>query len=142
MGSFYICAHLFTMADKDKLKPEKLANWAVFSVKCCNPLKETHHFKSGNLRNVTNWMCTLGLEGVEEGMKVCDGCRLKICKRYKNNSNSNDDDKLTGDNSQEDCSYTDPTSSLDYLNKSLELVGESPIKKKKTENRRICYTEI
>lgn len=117
------------MADNDKLK--KLANWAVFSVKCCNPLKETHHFKSRNLRNVTNWMCTLGLEGVEEGMKVCDGCRLKICKRYKNNSNSNDDDKLTGDNSQEDCSYTDPTSSLDYLNKSLELVGESPIKKKK-----------
>lgn len=111
---------------------QKKTNWAVFSVKCCNPLKETGHSKSGKLRTVTEWMCSLGLETVVAGMKICDGCRLKLnpfSKEHESNQQTFDQESTTmqGEN---DC-YVDRNSSLQYLNKSLELVGESPIKKKK-----------
>ncbi|KAJ8869332.1 hypothetical protein PR048_030907 [Dryococelus australis] len=106
----------------------EMINWAVFSVKCCNPLQETGHSKSGKLRKVTEWMCSLGLENVEAGMKICDRCRLKqFAKRYEPNKN--------------DCDYVDPESSLKYLKKSLELVGESLIKKKKAYSRFVHKTK-
>ena len=54
-----------------------------------------HYFKSCKLRNLISWICTLDLEGVEEGRKVCDGCRLKICRWYKNRSKANSNNKLT-----------------------------------------------
>lgn len=103
-------------------------NWAVISTKCCNPFKAEKHKKiyAKSLRNVTDWMCTLDL-GIISGMKICDACRKKIYETYK----TGDEVLPTTESSNLDESFTDPQSSLDYLNKSLELMGESPLKKKK-----------
>ena len=67
----------------------------------------------------------------------CLGRNEGSCEQYKNSLNSNDDDKLTTD-SQDDYSCTYLTS-LDNLNKSLELVGKCPIKKKKNAKQKLNY---
>lgn len=114
------------MADSKK-------NWPSFSVKCCNPYKETVHSKSGKLRNVTAWMCSLEFD-IQKGMKICDGCRIKLSKDRNSKSKQHELEDL----SSLPCTsatenFTDLDTSLDYLNKSLELVGESPVKKKRLE---------
>lgn len=106
------------------MDPQK--NWAVISARCCNPFKVEQHKKlsAKSLRNVTDWMCSLDL-GIISGMKICDACRKKIHDKYKT------DEVLPCSSENLDDSFTDPQSSLQYLNKSLELMGESPLKKKK-----------
>lgn len=102
-------------------------NWAVISARCCNPFKEQNHQKcTKTLRNVTDWMCCLDLE-ISSGMKICDKCRKKIYEIYKA-----DEEVLPCSSQSLDDSFTDSQSSIDYLNKSLELIGESPFKKKKS----------
>lgn len=102
-------------------------NWAVISAICCNPFKEQNHQKCTKtlLRSVTDWMCSIGL-GISSGMKICDKCRKKIYE-----VNKTDGEVLPCSSKSQDDSFTDPQSSIEYLNKSLELIGESPIKKKK-----------
>jgi transposase len=101
-------------------------NWAVISSRCCNPFKEQTHQKcTKGLRNVTEWMCSLDLD-LNSGMKICDKCRKKIYEIYKA-----DEEVLPCSSQSLDDSFTDTHSSIDYLNKSLELIGESPFKKKK-----------
>lgn len=109
-------------------------NWALFSVKCCNPYKETIHSKSGKLRNVTSWMCSLGLN-MQMGMKICDGCRIKLSKDGSSKSRQHEFEEVSLPSTSASENFTDPDTSLDFLNKSLELVGESPIKKKRLERQ-------
>lgn len=59
-------------------------------------------------------------------MKICDACRKKISDKYKT-----DNEVLPWSSKSLDDSFIDPQSSIDFLNKSLELIGESPLKKKK-----------
>ena len=75
-----ILQFLKDMATKNE-KQEK--EWAVFSVKCCKPFKQTGHLKVGkkNLWNVSNWMCSL-IYGLEDGVKICDNCRIKLSKEF------------------------------------------------------------
>lgn len=57
------------------------SEWKIFKLKCCDPLKlNAKH--SGKLRNVTGWMCNY--KNVSKGMKICDGCRLKLSHEVKN----------------------------------------------------------
>lgn len=102
-------------------------NWAVISARCCNPFKVEQHKKISAklLRNVIDWMCDLDL-GIISGMKICDACRKKMYDKYKT-----DDEVLPCSSENLDYSFTDQQTSLEYLNKSLELIGESPLKKKK-----------
>lgn len=70
-------------------------------------------------------------------MKICDTCRRKLTKQLKDSSEANiegvsHDNPIAG-TSNDDCTFIDADTSLEYLNKSLELVGESPIKKKPSE---------
>ena len=56
------------------------SGWTKYKVKCCDPLElKIKHF--GKLRNVTKWMCSY--KYVKMGMKICDGCRLKLSKEFK-----------------------------------------------------------
>jgi hypothetical protein len=102
----------------------------LFKLKCCNPFNEENHPKNvKNLRNVSEWMCSLGL-GIENGRKICDKCRKKLSsEKTIQETGGNENNPSTS--SQDDTVFIDPGSAVDYLNKSLELIGESPIKKKK-----------
>lgn len=109
---------------------EKKENWSIYKVRCCNPFGEENHPKSvKNLRNVSEWMCSLNL-GIERGMKICDKCRKKISNE-KPIQEITEVENNPGTSSQDETVFTDPETAVDYLNKSLELIGESPIKKKK-----------
>lgn len=114
------------MADNQNIK-----NWPVFSVKCCNPFNEEKHPKScKNTRNVTEWMCLLNLD-IKMGMKICDRCRKKLSSEYKKQFDQTDQDVFPS--TSKDDTFIDSETSINYLNKSLELIGESPLKKKKIQ---------
>lgn len=70
-------------------------------------------------------MCSLDLE-IISGMKICDACRKKVSDKYKT-----DDEVLPGSSKSLDDSFIDPQSSIDFFNKSLELISESLLKKKR-----------
>lgn len=58
-------------------------DWSkVFVTKCCDPLKVGKH--SEKLRNVSAKMCSY--ENIKMGMKICDGCRIKLTKVLKNSA--------------------------------------------------------
>lgn len=105
-------------------------NWTTFSVKCCNPFSEPNHRKSiKNLRNVVDWMCSLNL-GIKMGMKICDKCRKKM-NIIENKTEPDQPHEYDLPGTSTDILFTDQSASVDFLNKSLELLGESPLKKKK-----------
>lgn len=115
------------MEDKQEKK-----NWCIYNVKCCNPYKELKHPKTQkkNIRNVTESMCSINAD-ITMGMKICDKCRIKVYSEFKIKEQVDSNVAGTSQDDNVDETFTDPGASIDYLNKSLELIGESPIKKKK-----------
>ena len=65
---------------------------------------------------------------------MCDGCRIKLTEERSQPKQCEFEDlSLPSTSATENFTHSD--TSLDYLNKSLELVGESSIKKKTLERQ-------
>lgn len=62
-------------------------------------------------------------------MKICGKCRKKMYIENKTEPDQPHEYDLPGTST--DILFTDQSASVDFLNKSLELLGESPLKKKK-----------
>lgn len=107
------------MADS-QIRPSCTVYATDFYCICCSPFKHEKHSKiNKDTKNVTEWMCSLNL-GIEIGMKICNICRKELYKEYQRNQA--DEDSIPS--SSRDSSFIDTEASVEYLNKSLELIGE------------------
>lgn len=108
------------------------------TIYCCNPFEKSNHKVIKSLRPVQGWMFEINSE-VRPGMKICDSCRKQLLKE-KNNLHSVELDKPSS--SQMDTNFIDPDLSLEYLNKSLSNIEESPIIKKRLQSTSYCKKKM
>lgn len=94
----------------------------------CNPFLKNNNKVLKRLRPVQEWMFEINSE-VRPGMKICDSCRKQLLKE-KNNVDSEELDRPSS-SSKIDTNFIDPNLSLEYLNKSLSNIEESPILQRK-----------
>ena len=102
---------------------------------CCNPFKEEGHARvRKNLRDVQEWMANES-PNVLIGGKICSKCRKKLSQKLSEHSEVAS--AMPG-TSKEDVSEDEiaPAIALDYLNSSLQYLGESPVKKKRLQNEK------
>ncbi|CAH0546678.1 unnamed protein product [Brassicogethes aeneus] len=73
------------------------------------------------------------------GMKICDGCRIKLTKVLKNSASP----EAGPSSANESPNFkADSDASLDALNQSLELLGESPIKRKRLTSQKLEKVKV
>lgn len=104
--------------------------------RCCNPLgKANHSAKRKTLRPVTKWMFENYPEIIEMGQMICDQCRKEVYSLKNNPAHECTFEVLPGTSSEQDfeeqLNEFDYNEALDSLNSSLNILGESPISKKK-----------
>lgn len=95
---------------------------------CCNPFKEEGHARvKENLRDVQESMANK-CPYVLMGGKICSKCRKKISQKPPEHAEVT---SAAPGTSTEDISEDEkaPDIALDYLNSSLQHLGESPVKK-------------
>ena len=113
---------------------------------CCNPLnKERHQKIRTSLRPVTDWMCDSS-HIIEKGMKICDACRKQL--KVQNVIEEQDCSvpvaartNIAGP-SCKDEGFVDLDVSLEYLNKSLVTLEESPVAKKRLHAPSYCDKKL
>lgn len=110
---------------------------------CCNPFKEPNHTAvRKSLRNILPWMIKVN-PLLSEGCKICDKCRKKMmkdCKLSEASTSGISPVVPSGSQVHSDCEQIPEDEIQDYenetalcsLNESLQTIGETPIKKKKT----------
>lgn len=119
-------------------KTHKKSGTGFKTIYCCNPFEKSNHKVLKSLRPVQEWMFGINSE-VRPGMKICDSCRKQLLKE-KNNLDYVELDKPSS--SQTDTNFTDPNLSLEYLNKSLSNIEESPITKKRLHSPGYCRKKL
>lgn len=105
----------------------------------CNPFLQNNHKVLKRLRPVQEWMFEINKE-VRPGMKICDSCRKQLLKE-KNNVDSEELGRPSS-SSKIDTNFIDPNLLLEYLNKSLSNIEESPITKKRLHSPGYCKKKL
>lgn len=104
---------------------------------CCNPFEKTGHKTLKNLRSVQIWMCELK-PSIKPDAKICNACRKQLSVEKSQSQRKCDYANCEEFNEEKDnpldTSFSDPNTSIEYLNKSLEYIEESPIVKKRIKN--------
>ena len=112
---------------------------------CCDPFKEHKTLGKKDLRDVTEEQAKNYPSMVSFGLKICSGCRKKLCKlpaemvaclqpQHTEMAEQISQEETGGEaNEQNDSIFSNPDSELYDINKSLELIGESPLKKSRME---------
>lgn len=123
-----------------------MAGQVSVRIYCCNPFdKDKHKACKHNLRPVTEWMCSM-YDNIKKGMKICDSCRKQINKE-RNELMDNEDETINVGGSMpgpsnQDEEFVELDVSLEYLNKSLSTLGESPIAKKRLHTQSYCEQKV
>lgn len=115
---------------------------------CCNPFKkDRHQGVKRSVRPVTDWMCDM-FDTIVVGMKICDSCRKELSKQ-KQVTDTTDDCLVPVANTTRptnvDESFVALDVTLEYLNKSLSSLEESPVAKRKLQMKSYCdkkYSKI
>jgi hypothetical protein len=98
----------------------------ITSALCCSPFNESGHNNIRNiLRNILSWV-TKKLPQLNSDYKACDKCHRKISKLKCDASNKQKDNDSDSDEIEQCAKIT----AMESLNESLQLIGESPFKKK------------
>eukprot|EP00112_Aurelia_sp_Birch-Aquarium-sp1_P015851 Seg3541.3 transcript_id=Seg3541.3/GoldUCD/mRNA.D3Y31 product="hypothetical protein" protein_id=Seg3541.3/GoldUCD/D3Y31 len=115
---------------------------------CCDPFKEHTTLRKKDLRDVTEEQAINYPSMVSIGLKICSCCRKKLCKlptemvacvqpqhtEIADTIEQISQEETGGEvNEQDDSIFSSPDSELHDINKSLELIGESPLKKSRME---------
>lgn len=115
--------------------------WTTF---CCNPFQKKSHWVNKDLRAISSWMIDFKDYNIEEGMKICTSCRVKLGKERQALLDEMQAKEESVDKEDEgDTIFMDLGEGLNQLNASLTSIGESPIVKKKCDSsNKYCKEKI
>ena len=110
-----------------------------FNIYCCNPFEKDGHKTIKKLRPVQNWMIELN-RSIKPGMKICDSCRKQLAKEGETQPMEKGEECEAGTSA--DKEFIDCNMSIEYLNKSLSCIEESPIVKKRMCSPAYCKRKL
>eukprot|EP00112_Aurelia_sp_Birch-Aquarium-sp1_P021762 Seg5932.1 transcript_id=Seg5932.1/GoldUCD/mRNA.D3Y31 product="hypothetical protein" protein_id=Seg5932.1/GoldUCD/D3Y31 len=110
---------------------------------CCDPLKEHSTNKSKDLRNFSEAHVKKHPQLVSSGQNICSSCRKRLMKLQCESDeepmhNNASDDTPEHDLIEKDNELTSAEHELETLNRSLEKIGVSPLKRHHV-NSKVSY---